>query len=218
MQNSLPDFLVIPSAIIGDDGLQPLDGYVYGVVYWYTKLKLEKCIASNKDLATRLGASVSGIANSLSRLNKRGYIQVVMDENNHRLEIIPLVTMAKNAGEPLLKSVTPLTQPSMPPYSNEEHNNKDLIRRFNTVNGDENIFAKLPNISISEEEKGYVVGEILNVLKDEQSKPFYLLVASKVPQSDIFQNLSESRQEGQDPKKLFTYKMKNYALAHQLQA
>lgn len=130
--SNLPDFLIIPSQILLDKNLQPLDGYVYGLVYWFSRLKLEKCIASNKELADRLGASASGVANSLSRLNKYGYINVVLDQYNQRKEIIPNVSYVKvNIEEPLLNRVTPHTQTSNPHYSNDEHNNKtykeDLI-------------------------------------------------------------------------------------------
>lgn len=120
----LPDFLIIPSVILEDTELKPLDGYVYGLVYWYTKLKLEKCIASNAQMARMLGASASGISHSLTNLSRKGYIKVVLDEYNQRKEIIPLVSF--NA--PLHKPATPLAETSYPPSSNELHNNIDLIR------------------------------------------------------------------------------------------
>lgn len=132
----LPDFLITPRALIVDKDIKPLDCQVYGLVYWYTQLKLEKCIASNALLARLLGASVSGVSHALTNLARKGYIKVILDpETNARLEIIPTITLSKPPTlEPTrdhINPATPLARSSYPPSSNELHNNnneeKDLI-------------------------------------------------------------------------------------------
>lgn len=88
--------------------------------------------------------------------------------------------------------------------------NKDINK---TVNGDEKIFKKLPTLPIPQEQKEYLKNEILGFLKDKHSERFYLLVASKIPEGVIRQTLSEIKVDGaDDPAKVFTYRMKRYAL------
>jgi hypothetical protein len=114
-----PDFIQIPCILLDDDDIRPTDCFVYAVVYWYTKLKLEKCTASNKTIADIAKVQKESVTNSLSRLSKKGYIQVILDDQNHRLEIIPLVTYGtpppSNDGSPSIKQLTP-------PPSNDVHN------------------------------------------------------------------------------------------------
>jgi hypothetical protein len=125
----LPDFIIIPSILIKDRELQPLDREVYGIIYWAVKLKNEKCTMSNQTIADLLGASLSGIANALVRLKKKEYINVVLDKNNHRVELIPLISFKKDT--PYSNEEPPLLNPVTPPYSNEEHNksNKNNIKK-----------------------------------------------------------------------------------------
>jgi hypothetical protein len=133
MQNVLPDFFIIPTEIALDEDLQPLDGYVYAIIYWYTKLKLERCIASNKQIADILSSrfkskkavNPTSVANSFTRLTKKKYVKVVMDYLNHRVEAIPLITFtAKSDYRPSsnddgVEKVVKSTK-SAPPSSNDE--------------------------------------------------------------------------------------------------
>jgi len=89
-----PDFIIIPHQLILDENLQPLDRILYGVIYWLVHLKGEKCTASNPTLKELCGAKNSlTIANSLVRLERRGYIlrRFFDDKKRQRKEIIPLV-------------------------------------------------------------------------------------------------------------------------------
>jgi hypothetical protein len=139
MKNELPDFLIIPSILIRDKSLTPLDGQVYGIIYWFTKLKLQRCILSNSSIADLLGAKPQSIVNSLTRLKIKKYISVIMDDYNHRLEIVPNLAFTPpnldpNSNElpPKLNGVTPLTQISYPPNSTELHNKiikEDKLKR-----------------------------------------------------------------------------------------
>jgi hypothetical protein len=55
--------------------------------------------------------------------------------------------------------------------------------------------------------------EMVNALGDEQSRKFYHLVAAKIPERVIRETLSEIKADGaRNPARLFTYKMKQYAL------
>jgi len=104
----IPDFFIIPSVLVADKNIKPKDCLVYGAVYWFTKLRNERCIASNKTIASVIGCSLSTVTHALVRLNKAGYIQVRIDEHNHREEIIPLVAFSHidtpgNSEQPLGK-------------------------------------------------------------------------------------------------------------------
>lgn len=130
----LPDFLLIPGKIISDELLQPLDGLVYGIVYWYSRQKLEKCIASNQQIADLLHGSISGVSHALTRLSRRGYVKILLEkETNQRLEIIPLVAFtqaALNPATPLHDPATPLAQKMPYPSSFEQHS----INSNNNIN------------------------------------------------------------------------------------
>lgn len=122
-----PDFFIVPSQIALNPNLQPLDGYVYAVIYWYKKMRNEKCTASNRHIARLLNSSPSGVANALVRLKREGFIEVVInEETSQREELIPLlffgVQKMDTPPETDTESDTTLTQMSNPPYSNEYHN------------------------------------------------------------------------------------------------
>jgi phage replication O-like protein O len=85
--------------------------------------------------------------------------------------------------------------------------------RYKTVNGDESIFKTLPPLKQSKAKTEYVARFILAQLGDKQSARFYHLVAGKIPEHVIREALSEINVDGaREPAKLFTYKMKAYAL------
>ncbi len=213
MQNILPDFLITPGVIIIDKELQPLDGYVYGVVYWYKKMKLEKCVASNETIAGLLHIKNSrSVSNSLTRLKKKGYVEVIMDpRTNQRLEIIPLVFFT-----PFHQMMTPPSSNNDGPSSNDEHNNniykEELIIPL-TVRKKESVLKKLPNLDLLEEHKNYLVTVIIDFLKDKKSESYYKLVVSKVPEQIIREALSEIKHDGANsPEKVFTSRMEIYGL------
>ena len=88
-----PDFIIIPHQLILNENLQPLDRILYGVIYWLVHLKGEKCTASNSTLRELCGVKNKlSIANSLSRLEKNGYILRRFFSEKQREEIIPLIT------------------------------------------------------------------------------------------------------------------------------
>jgi len=93
----LPDFILIPYQLLEDKDISLVDERLYGVIYWLTKLKNEKCTASNTTLAEVVKTSSGMIRNSLMKLDKKGYIQRTFKDSKKkiRLEIIPLVVFAK---------------------------------------------------------------------------------------------------------------------------
>lgn len=95
-----PDFLVIPHQLIRNENLQPTDRILYGVIYWYAKMKLEKCFASNKTLSKLCGGiSERAVRASLARLEKEGFIERVVS-NFSRVEIVPIITMGGGTNVP----------------------------------------------------------------------------------------------------------------------
>jgi DNA-binding transcriptional regulator YhcF (GntR family) len=70
----LPDFLIIPYQIIVDPKLNPADRILYGLIYWYPHMKLEKCVAGNDTLAELLGVEVRTVERALGRLEEQKYI------------------------------------------------------------------------------------------------------------------------------------------------
>jgi hypothetical protein len=89
----------------------------------------------------------------------------------------------------------------------------------NTVNGvvkggERSVLQQLPNLGDPPEKTAYIAKDIiLKELGDEKSSRFYELVAAKVPEQVIRETLAEVRADGaRSPTKLFTYKIKQYAL------
>jgi DNA-binding Lrp family transcriptional regulator len=91
-----PDFIQIPYQLLIDDTLQPSDRLLYGFIYWFHRMKNEKCTASNTTFAELLKVEAGSVTNALNRLEERGYIQrVYKDKTNRvRLEIKALVAFA----------------------------------------------------------------------------------------------------------------------------
>lgn len=88
-----PDFIQIPTQLLSNKNLQPTDRIIYGYIYWMTKLKNDKCFASNDTFAELANCSASLVSKALTRLEENGYIRRIFDEEtNHRKEIIPLVS------------------------------------------------------------------------------------------------------------------------------
>jgi phage replication O-like protein O len=86
---------------------------------------------------------------------------------------------------------------------------------YKTVNGDQSIFKKLPNLDQPQAKTAYIAKVILDQLGDTQSERFYTLVAAKIPEPIIRQALAEVKADGADePPKLFTHKMKLYVLGN----
>lgn len=95
-----PEFIITFRAVAHHPKLLPADATVFGYIYWMTRLKNEKCYASNDTLAGLTGLSVSTVRNSLQRLEEFGFIKRLYDEKNttHREEIQPLMGFSSIMG------------------------------------------------------------------------------------------------------------------------
>lgn len=71
---------------------------------------------------------------------------------------------------------------------------------------------KLPSLNHDKAKTDSIAKAILSQLGDQKSFPFYYLVASKVPERNIFTTLSSVKHSGTNfPAKVFVSRMKNYA-------
>jgi hypothetical protein len=107
-------------------------------------------------------------------------------------------------------------------WPKEPNINIEDNREENTVNGvvkglGKSALRELPDVGEPTEKTAYIArGIILKALGDEKSLKFYELVAAKIPEQVIRETLSEVRADGaRSPAKLFTYKIKRYALEAQ---
>lgn len=89
-----PSFIQIPLIIIKDQETRTVDSLVYGIVYWFEHLKDGKCYASNKTIGLLINVSQSSVADSLTRLEKAGFISRIYSSNGTRKEIKSLIDFA----------------------------------------------------------------------------------------------------------------------------
>lgn len=176
----LPDFIIKPRQLIEDKDITSLDGDVYGLIYWYTKLKLERCILNNASFAKLLHVESRSIQRSLARLKEKGFIIIVYDDENStsRSEIIPLInfggtTVQSGGGDPTVVGVRP----------NGHHNKIDLIREINNnITGE----AKLTG-PVKENKKEFYGKIITYCLKVQDiSQPFVNYVKQATAIKKIF--------------------------------
>jgi Bacteriophage replication protein O len=107
--------------------------------------------------------------------------------------------------------------PSDKNYTTQETVIQETVN--NTVNGvvkggEKSALQSIANLGDPPEKTEYIARHvILKALGDEKSVKFYALVAAKIPESVIREVLSAVRVDGaRDPARLFTYKIKQYAL------
>lgn len=131
-----PDFIIIPTQLLGDDRLQALDRELFGYIYWMTKLALMKCVAGNKLLAELTHASQRGVANSLNRLEKQGYISRIYQDESNRVRVEIVCNLAFNTNvtsndDTLHQMMKPLHEMMKHVTSNDEQNKNNIIRKYN---------------------------------------------------------------------------------------
>lgn len=92
-----PDFIQIPREALVDPNLRPFDCILLGYIYWFTKLKNERCTAGNPVLAEITGLSIIAIQHALDRLEQGQYIERVFkdDSRRRRIEIICNVSFGR---------------------------------------------------------------------------------------------------------------------------
>ncbi len=147
----LPRYLYIPMEIEWNTNLQSLDGKVYGVIYWYSKMSKKKCIASNRQIADAItgpnktvkGVNLKSVSNSISRLAKAGYIEIVTADS-HRVEIIPLLTDGNIS--PPSTDVGYGTDTDTPPLNDGGHNFDERIPLHPEIEGEHPILDTPPSM------------------------------------------------------------------------
>lgn len=128
-----PEFIIIPYILIDDDKVSPVEEKLYGIIYWFSQLKREKCTASNPVLASLVKTSIGSIQNSLTNLEANGYIKRTFSDKNrrNRQEIIPLIVFSKvsptddrdNQVSPTGDMVSPTGDRQVSPTGEENKNN-----------------------------------------------------------------------------------------------
>jgi len=90
-----PSFVQIPYKILVNKRLQSLDKHIYGLILWYCKLSIKKCVASNETIAKLLKTTKQCVANSLVRLSEQKCIKSIFKDKSKkiRLEIVPLIPL-----------------------------------------------------------------------------------------------------------------------------
>lgn len=92
-------------------------------------------------------------------------------------------------------------------------NSRQQTENITVSNGDTSLFQTLPDLKQPEARTEYATDFLLQQLGDKHSQRFYHLIAAKVPERVIRQALAELKADGaREPAKLFTHKMKLYAL------
>ena len=123
----LPDFIIIPYQLLADKKITLIDERLYGIIYWFTKLKNESCTASNLTLAELIKSTPGTIQNSLTKLEQLGYIQRIFKDEQKKIrkEIIALVVFSK---------VSPTDDTVSPTDDTRYHPPVNRIRIYNKNN------------------------------------------------------------------------------------
>lgn len=95
MSAYLPDFFIIPSQLIIDPEIKSGDYLIYGAIYWFSQMRLQRCTLSNDAMASLVGLSESTARQGIYRLIERGYVEATYadDDKTKRLELIPRIVM-----------------------------------------------------------------------------------------------------------------------------
>ena len=80
-----PRFVIYPYELAEDKRIRPSDMALYGTIYYFERMKYGLCIASNKELARISKLSIGSVRNSLSRLNKLGYITTIYETQDKNI-------------------------------------------------------------------------------------------------------------------------------------
>lgn len=98
-----PDFLIKPYEVHACKELRPSDGDVYAVVYWFERLRGERCTAGDRAIGEVARVGERSVRGSLTRLEKSGFIERVYD-GEKRVEIRTLVHMTRTQSNPIHKT------------------------------------------------------------------------------------------------------------------
>jgi len=206
----------------------------------YEKDKLLVCSISNEKIASLLQLhDQTRVSKQLTKLENYGVVKRIRTgrqniyvlgewydysegkDGSKRLEWFYLEQkFGVSTSELAQKATSELHPHAGQTWPKEPNINIEENREENTVNGvvkggvDKSVLRELPDLGDPLEKTTYIAKDIiLKALGDEKSSRFYELVAAKVPEQVIRETLAEVRADGaRSPAKLFTYKIKQYAL------
>lgn len=70
-----PDFIQIPYKLVMDRNFSWADKFTYGAILFFSKNKYKICFESNSEIASLILSTARSVANSLTKLEKAGYIK-----------------------------------------------------------------------------------------------------------------------------------------------
>lgn len=198
----------------------------------YERQKKLVCSLTREKIAKTTGVAVDNISRHLSTLEQKGAIRRVRTgrqniyvlgewvdvygDGSYKVEWFYMEGRYGVSKSDLTASVRSENDVSARAPSDQTRrlasdNNREENREENTVsNGD---LKSLADLKQPFEKVEYVAQTILNQLGDTHSRKFYHLVAAKVPEAAIRIALAEVKADGaHSPARLFTHKMKLYAL------
>jgi predicted transcriptional regulator len=167
------------------------------------------------------GLSKPTVAVAVKGLVEKGIIEVERNRSKEKGDEPTTYRLRLKAQDPVLKNQTGGGQKTLQGGVKKSDTQTTVSQTtvHNPVNGivkggESSGIEKLPDLRGPPEKAAYIVRQlILPALGDAKSKRFYDLVAAKVPESVIRDALSAIRVDGaRNPARLFTYKMKQYAL------
>jgi hypothetical protein len=205
--------------------LQP---HYMGLHELYGRERKLVCSLTREKIAEVVGIALDNISRHLSMLESKGVIRRrrtgrqniyvlgewvdVKGDNSYGVEWFYMEGVFGVSKSDLMTSVrSEVTETSDQSRWPATDSNKEEKREKNTVgNG---IFSQLPDLNQPQAQIAYLSEYLVDHFQDRHSQKFYQLVASKIPESAIRRFLAEIKVDGaREPAKLFTHKVKLYAL------
>jgi hypothetical protein len=194
----------------------------------YTQERKLVCSLTREKIAEVVEVALDNISRHLSTLEANGVIRRlrtgrqniyvlgewldVKGDNSYRVEWFYMEGVYGVSQADLMASVrSELTSASGQTWRPASDTNRQEHRQEKTVtNG---VWQRLPDLDQPQEKTTYLAHWLVDQLHDPHSHKFYHLIAAKVPEGAIRRALAEVKVDGaRAPAKLFTHKMKLYAL------
>jgi hypothetical protein len=191
MKIILPDFLIIPYQLLEDKEMSLIDERLYGIIYWFTKLKNERCTASNVVLAGLVRTTPATIQNSMTKLEAKGFIKRIFKDKARRIrqEIIPLIVFSKVSPiNDTYQKVSPTNDRVSPTNDTSKGSQVSPIGDQN-----KNINTKKNNKEDSEAVASWGFSEELLKLKDSNRKDHKIIALYWKKKGWIFKNRDQFR-------------------------
>ena len=214
----LNGFVQVPKIVLMHQNLSYGAKVAYGVLLGYA-WQDDFCYPAQESIARDLSCSTRQVRRLLTELKDRELISWKQQGLNRPniYFVLPLKTeKATKTLDRTNMSIPDRTNMSIQERTNTSYKEESKLiytKPLNVTNGNKKShLRKLKNLDQPIEQTTYLTDEILNRLGDKHSTGFYRLVASKIPEHEIRQALSEIKVDGaNNPARVFTYRMENYA-------